>query len=78
MPPRLSSSTSRTHVPNNVLGVAKLIYQTPFFSATTLVMFNFQLVVIFRMTATLCDGMDTPGWWLHMSKIPRRSYSTNH
>jgi len=56
---RLFGSALGNHMPNSVLGVTKLVCQTPLFFATTLVMFDFQPTVVFQMAATLCDGVDT-------------------
>jgi hypothetical protein len=57
---KLFGSILRTHAPNSVLGVAKLVCQTLLFYVITLAMPDFQPVTIFQMVATLCDGMDTP------------------
>lgn len=57
----LFSSTSRTHVPNSVLGATRLVCQTPLFFATTLVMPDYRSITIFLMATTLCDGEDTLG-----------------
>jgi hypothetical protein len=57
----LFCSTSRTQVPNSVLGATRLVCQTPLFFTTTLVMLDYRSITIFLMVATLCDGEDTPG-----------------
>jgi hypothetical protein len=58
---KLSSSNLGTQAPASVLGVARLVYQTPLFSATTLALLDFQSTTIFQMVATSCDGVDTLG-----------------
>jgi hypothetical protein len=56
---RLFGSALGNHVPNSVLGVTKLVCQTPSFFAMILAMLDFQPTVVFQMAATLCDGVDT-------------------
>jgi len=63
----LFSSTSRTQVPNSVLGANRLVCQTPLFFATTLAMPDYRSITIFLIVATLCDGEDTP--WMVTTPI---------
>jgi hypothetical protein len=58
---KLFGSTSRIQAPNSELRAAKLVCQTPLFPTMTLAMIDFWPVVVFRMVATLCDGVDTLG-----------------
>jgi len=47
MTTKLSYATLGTQTPNSVLGVIRLVCQTPLFSTTTLAMHDFQPTTIF-------------------------------
>jgi hypothetical protein len=53
------TSTSRTRTPTNLFKVATTICQKSLFFATTLVMPNFQLATMFRLTIIVCEDGDT-------------------
>jgi hypothetical protein len=50
-----------TKTPSSMLGVAKMVCQTPLFSATTLTLTSFQLATVFWLVVILCDGGNIKG-----------------
>ncbi len=49
----------RSKAPTSLMGVAKVMCQTPLFSTKTLAISSIQLAFVFRLTTTLCENGGT-------------------
>jgi hypothetical protein len=60
MSKKTTSSIPRSKAPTSLIGAAKAVCQAPLFFVETLAISSTQLVVMFRLVASLCENGGTP------------------